>query len=255
MPIPSQTFSNIGALLAYINSNIIPNALNRINGDENNNALNGLVSFILKSMMNNGFVSIVSSGGTVVLPAPMNLITVVPTSIQWNDNFQNEYYIVNGTGSDIPLAFGYSYVDQYATSQTVIPARTAIHIAKATNGSWIQMNNIGGGGSGSLPPMTGHGGQFLGTDGTSDTWESPHISITSANFEVDGVTYLDPTLNVTRKVSVFLADVQSFIYISKGDWQYVTSPSVGLKILLPGFNAHTNPNYLLELFFKGINDQ
>jgi hypothetical protein len=246
-----MSFSNITALRNYVNTYINTNGVNSITGNEDNTALNGVIDYILNSMVNNGFVHIVSTGGVVVLPAPMTLITsVLPTSIQWNINFQNEYYIINGLGVNIPLAAGYSYTDSFGTIQNVIPARTAIHIAQAINGSWIQVNNVGNGGSAGLPPETGNNGRFLTNNGTTANWADPHITITSADFQSDGVTYLNSDIGVNYHVSIYSPDIPNFIYVSKGDWQYVSG---GFKILLPWFNANTNPNLILELFFKGIN--
>lgn len=255
MPLPVQTFPNITALRTFVNTYITPNGVNAITGTEDNSAMNGFIDFILKSMVNYSFVNIISSGGIVVLPAPMNIITVLPTSVQWNDNFQNEYYIVNALGVNIPLAATYSYVDAYGTTQIVIPARTAIHIAKATNGTWIQMNNVGGGSSGGLPPQTGHQGEFLSTDGATALWGDMQISITSADFESDGVTYIgDGRIGITNKVSIFWSDLPNYIYESNGDWQYRSFGVLpGVRILNPAFNANTNPNYHLELSLKGIN--
>jgi hypothetical protein len=246
-----MSFPNITALRTYVNTYINTNGVNAITGNEDNTALNGIIDYILNSMVNNGFVHIVSTGGIVVLPAPMTLFTsVLPTSIQWVDNFQNEYYIINGLGVNIPLANGFAYIDAFGTSQTVIPSRTAIHIAKAVNASWIQVNNVGNGGSAGLPPETGHAGQFLTNNGTTASWSDPHISLTSASFQPDGVTYLNSDIGVNYHVSVFWSDLPNFLYESNGDWQYVSG---GIKILIVGFNANTNPNYHLELFFKGIN--
>jgi hypothetical protein len=250
-----MAFSTIAQLLTYINQYIIPNGENEITGLEDNTAFQGVVQFIQAANLNNGFVHISSTGGVIVLPAPMTLFTtVLPTSIQWNSNFNNEYYIVNGLGVNIPLANGFSYIDPFGTSQTVIPSRTAIHIAQATNGSWIQMNNVGGGSGSGLPPMTGHAGQVLTTNGTTANWFDGHISLTAADFQADGQTYLNPILNVTNKVSVFWSDLPNFLYESKGDWSYVTSPfGIGIKITAAGFSATANPNVKVELFFKGIN--
>lgn len=245
-----MSFPNITALRNYVNTYFNTNGVNAITGMEDNTALNGIIDYILNSMINNDFVSIISTGGVVVLPTPMNIITsVLPTSIQWTSNFQNEYYIVNGLGVNVPLAAGFTYIDAFGTVQTVIPARTAIHIAEAENGSWIQMNNVGGGSGSGLPPMTGNAGKVLTTNGTTANWFDSHISLTSSDFQGDGVTYLNPLLNATNKVSIFWSDLPNFLYESRGDWQYVAG---GIEILIGGFNASTNPNYKLELFFKSI---
>ena len=255
MPIPSQTFTTIAQLFSYLNSLVIPNGANEITGAEVNNVLNGLGNFIINYTMNANLAGISSSTGVVSLSKPITVFTAIPTSIQWPDTVQNEYYITNATGSNIPLTGGYSYTDQYGTAQTVVPSRTSIHIAKATSGTWYQVNNLGGSGSSSLPPVTGHAGQALVTDGNSTFWSSLNISLTSASFQADGRTYLNATLGPTADflVSVFWSDLPNFLYISNGDWQYVTSPSNGIKILNPAFNANTNPNLHVELFLKGIN--
>ncbi len=248
-----MAFSNITAFLNYVNAYIVPNGVNAITGMEDNTAFLGAIQFIQAANLNNGFVHISSTGGVVVLPAPMTLFTsVLPTSIQWNTIFNNEYYIINGLGVPIPLTAGYSYIDAYGTSNTSIPARTAVHIAQATNGSWIQVNNVGGGASAGLPPMTSNNGLFLTNNGTTANWGNPHLTLINTNFEGDGVTYLNADIGVNYHVSVFSTDIGNFIYSSKGDWQYVTSPN-GIKLLVPGLNANTNPNIIIELFFKGIN--
>lgn len=248
-----MSFPNITALRTYVNQYIIPNGANEITGLEDNTALNGIIDWILNSMVNAKFVAIESiPGGVIVLPAPMTLFTALPTSIQWNTDFQNEYYIINGLGVSIPLTAGYSYVDAFGTVNNSIPARTAVHIAQMINGTWLQVNNIGGSGGGSLPPMTSNNGLFLTNNGTTASWDNTHITLTASNFQPDGVTYLNPNIGVNYHVSVFAPDIPNFIYVSNGGWQYVTGPN-GIKLTTPGLNANTNPNMIIELFFKGIN--
>jgi hypothetical protein len=145
-------------------------------------------------------------------------------------------------------------VDQYQTVQTVIPPRLAIHIAKATNGSWIQVNNIGGGSGGSLPPQTGHEGEFLTTNGTSASWFSPDLFINSSDFEADGVTYIDTNL-VNNKLSIFWNDINRFIYSadeepSQIEFEYLVGG--GFRILIPGFDANTN-SYHFFISLRGLN--
>ena len=253
MPLPSTTYSSIQDLINDINTRFIPNGMELITGDIGNSQLNGLAQFIVKYTLNSGLAGISSSTGIVPLSKPITVFTVMPMSISWPDNLQNEYYIVNATGNNIQLTNGYSYVDVYAESQTIIPARSTIHIAKATNGSWIQVNNLGGGG-GSLPPQTNHEGEFLTTNGESASWFSPCLFITSADFEADGVTYLNPDI-VNNKYLLFWNDISRFIYNqeqnpSQVEWEYVSGG--GIKIIMPGFDANTN-NYFLCLFLKGLN--
>lgn len=74
-----------------------------------------------------------------------------------------------------------------------------------------------------------------------------HISITSTDFEPDGITYLNP-LAVPDNISLFFSDLPAYIYQDAGQWQYVTG---GIKILIPGFDANSN-SYHLELDVKQI---
>jgi hypothetical protein len=254
MPLPSTTYPNIASLINDINTRFVPNGMELITGDIGNSQLNGLANFIVEYTLNSGLAGISSSTGVVPLSKPVTVFTVTPTSVSWPDNIQNEYYIVNATANDISLASGYSYIDQYQAAQTTIPARTSIHIAKATNGNWILVNNIGGGAGASLPPQPGHEGEFLTTNGTSASWFSPCLFITSDDFESDGVTYLNSSISDNQYL-LFWNDLPRFIYnqdqnASQIEWEYVVGG--GFKILFPGFDANLN-NYFLCLFLKGLN--
>lgn len=141
MPIPSQTFSTISDLLTYINTFFIPNGNQEIDGDEGNNILNALANFIVKYTLNSSKVKIDSGNGAIILSVPFTVLTGSPVSVQWPDNIQNEYYINNATASIINTASGFFYIDQFGEVKTYFPARTTIHIAKATNGAWVQVNN------------------------------------------------------------------------------------------------------------------
>lgn len=253
-----MAFPDIATLRTYVNTFIVPNGLNLITGQEANDSFNGVIDFIIKTMPNYNKAQIFSTGGVVVINPlkPVAIITAPVTSVQWIDDFMNEYYIVNATNGSVALAGGFNYIDAFATTQTTIPANTAIHIAKADNNSWFLVNNEGGTGGGGVPPVTGHAGQVLSNNGTVTTWKDTHITIGSSDFQVDGVTYLNADIGTLFKVSVYSPDVPNFLYPAArktpAEWQYVTAPN-GIKILVPWFNAHTNPNLILELFFKGIN--
>ena len=192
-------------------------------------------------------------GGDFSLTRPITVFTgTVPDSIQWPDNLQNEYYIINATGFDIQLATGFSYIDPYLTIQTIVPARTTIHIAKAQNLSWLQVNNAVG--EGTLPPQTGHEGEFLMTNGNSAKWFSPCLYVSSDDFEADGVTYLNPNLTES-KFLLFWNEVPRFLYDQEQnpgqiEWHYKNEG--GFEIVIPGFDANINDVHIY-LFLKALN--
>jgi hypothetical protein len=239
--LPNQTFSTIQQLINYINTVFVTNGANGITGAEGNNILNGITTFLQSYLVNNSLVTIYNTNpGTVyMLQTPMTLFTTVPTSIQWPNNVQNEYYIINATSQNIPIAGGYSYTDQYGTVQTTIPARTAIHIAKATNQSWVQVNNLGESGGGGLPPVTGNGGESLFTDGNSTFWAPGIIPIyegdsnwESATQWVNGHSY-----NVTipsPKFLIFWNEIGR--YLLPAEYEFVSG---GFNVLVAGFNSAT----------------
>lgn len=193
-----MTFNTIAELIAYINETIVPNGANEITGEEHNNVENGLAYFIVKSILNNDRATIVSGGGVVVLPAPFTVISgAVPTSISWTDNIYNEYYIVNATGSSVPIANGYSFYDTYGTQQTTIPARSIVQIVKAKNNNWFQANTIVGASSDGLPPQTGHAGEILFTDGTNAYWDDVASTIPAGPITSLPTVGFNPGTNLT----------------------------------------------------------
>lgn len=150
---PTQTFTTIAQLLNYINTFVVTNGNEEISGEIENNVENALANFIVSYTLNSQKAGISSSTGVVSLSKPFTVFTVVPTSIQWPDNVQFEYYIINATASVISLSAGYSYIDSFGNPQTSIPAHATIHIAKMTNGSWIQANNLSTNTSSNINPI------------------------------------------------------------------------------------------------------
>lgn len=254
MALPSQTFPTIAQLISYINTFIVPNGLDLITGDEANSVLNALSNFIIDYTMNGRLCGISSSTGVVPLSKPVTIFTVAPTSINWADDVQFEYYIVNATGVNIPLTAGFSYIDQYGNAQTLVPFRSALHIAKAPNGSWFQINNLGGNTSGNLPPSPGHQGQFLETNGNSSFWSDPVLEISSADF-ANATDYVNPNL-INNRFAIMWDDLPSRIYTNlstptwpASTWKYLAGG--GFSMLSPGFDATANM-YHFTLWLKGI---
>jgi hypothetical protein len=205
--------------------------------------------------MNGNLAGISTSTGVVPLSKPITVFSVAPTAINWPDDVQNEYYIVNATGVNIPLSVGLSYVDQYGTLQTIIPFRASIHIAKATNGQWIQINNLGGGGAGNLPPIIGHAGQSLFNNGVSAFWSDSVFPIVAGDANwinattwVNGSSYLSPNFS-SSKFLLFWNDLSRFLLqsVSPVEYGYITN---GFQVFVNGFNSASANIFL---FFRGVN--
>lgn len=249
---PTQTFNTIQDLITYINQYIIPNGIGEITGEEHNNVENGLAAFIETSKLNYNKASLISSGGVVVLPSAFSVIMgPTPTSLSWLDNIYNEYYIINATGFDIPLAPTFVYYDTYLEQQTTVPARTVLHIVKATNNQWILATNLPASSGGALPPQGGHIGEALFTTGASPFWFTTILPIESVDFELDGRTYINAALNGLT-YEILYNDINRFIYQKESpkEWNYITGG--GFEVLLDGFNAN-DFNVHLYIFLKGSN--
>lgn len=249
---PNQTFSTLQDLINYINTVIITNGTNSISGIEANNAFVGLGNFIASYTLNNGLAGISSSTGVISLSKPVTIFTVAPTSFSWPDNVQNEYYIINGTGVTINLSGGFSFTDAYGVTQTTIGPRDAVHIAKATNGSWLRINNISGSASGGLPPMTGNSGKGLFNNGTSAFWADNVLQIpandanwTNSTTWVNGSSY---TLTLpSPHFLIFWNETNRFLLntVSPVEYGYVAN---GFQVFTPGFDKASSNVFL---FFKG----
>lgn len=178
MPLPIITFNTFDELETYVNTVIIPNAMQLIDGEEHNAVENGLLEFIRKSPLNWETGNIVSSGGAVSATRPVTVITTTtPTTLSWSDNIYNEYIFVNMTGNAIPLLSPLVYFTAAGTSLNYIPENTAVTILKTTNGLWVATSvsgTGGGGGSTQKQPRTFVVGTTLNapTAGTF-TWTLP----------------------------------------------------------------------------------
>lgn len=164
MPLPEQTFSNYDDLRAYINTYIVSNGGRDITGTEHNNVENALLTFLINSPLNASKVDIHSTGGVYALSKGITYFNgFTPTQVSFGDNNQFEWYIINATSADIPLAAGSHYFNMQV-EQSVIPANVVIHVAKSQNNQWLQVNNSEITGSG-ISGYSGYSG--LGLSGFS----------------------------------------------------------------------------------------
>lgn len=148
MPI---VFPDIDALETYVDAYIKENGNQEITGDINNNALNGCIEFIRQSPLNYAKASVENTTGAVVASTPVVVFTgSTPSSLTWNDNIYNEYVFINMTVLPIPLLGLLVYYKPDGTVASEIPAATVINVFKAANDLWVQGNNTGSGGGGSV---------------------------------------------------------------------------------------------------------
>lgn len=156
MPYPSVTFNDFDELMDYINTYIVTNGMEQIEGVEHNAAENGLLTFIRHSPLNWQKAKIESSGGAVSASRPVVVfMSNVPTSLVWGDNIYNEYIFINTTSGDIPLGVGSTYYDISLQPIDNIPAKSIVNICKASNDLWIVSSVPSSGSAAAIPPLTG----------------------------------------------------------------------------------------------------
>lgn len=128
--------------------------------------------------------------------------------------------------------FNYLFEEVCALKTTpyILPIASAIILGGVKVGSGLTIDSTG----------------VLSTTGGGTASGTLLYSITSSNFEADGITYLNPLL--TSDTSIFWNDVNRYIYLADSEWSYVTG---GIRILIPGFNANLVA-YNLEVFKKNV---
>ncbi len=232
MPVQVPT---IGDEILYILQYWIQNNNNAITGTIGQNVVWNLAKFIQQNPENYDKATVVTAANINYTTQSSECILIFTNnsagSVDFGTNIWNKWYFVNATNNVRAIAGGKFYYDINGVAKTSIGARKTVYIAQGDDGFWYEVVSASGGGT-----LTG----------------TSNISITSSDFESDGVTYLNSLL-VDDNVSVFWSDLPNFIYKDKGQWEYVVgSPSNGIKILIPGFDANTF-DYNLELFLKVIN--
>lgn len=154
MPYPAVTFVNFDDLMTYINTFIITNGMELIEGVEHNAVENGLLTFIRQSPLNWQTVRIEGNGGVLNAVRPITLfMTTTPTSFTWSDNIYNEYRFINTTLGDIPTIA--TYYDINLQPVNIIPAKSIVSIVKASNNQWVVGAVPSNGAKAALPPYIG----------------------------------------------------------------------------------------------------
>lgn len=245
MAFPEQTFPNLEAVRTYVNTNIIPNGMNLINGTENNNVLNALITFIEQSPLNYTKADIVSTTGTYAAVNGCTIfMTSVPSSFAWGDNIYNEWVFINTTSSTIPLISGLVWYDINLTENSFVPAKERLHIIKAANGMWIQASDFG---SSVTPPpiVTGPASQSvnIGDDATFTITVSSSLPYT-IQWYLNGTAITGATLASYVKTDCQLSDSGGVYYAivtsTAGDTQSQNA-TLTVATIITGF-LYYSPN-------------
>jgi len=250
---PSQTFPNLEAVRTYVNTFIIPNGANLIDGTEANNVLNSLITFIEQAPLNWAGVTLITGGGNIVAgslgtPGPVLLFTgITPTSLGWSSPTPyNEYVFINVTPNPIPLATDFTYLDLTLTPRNSVPANQALVIYMLPNNQWVQGNNLSSTGN---VPGGGIPGQYLGTNGTIPIWQPTHIKIQVSSFT--SPTVYNNGLLAGMYYDIFCNDISRYFSTPNEDPnpEWTNNSGGGFTITIPEFNLQTL-SYPLYLYFK-----
>lgn len=171
------------------------------------------------------------------------------------------------------VAFGYSGGSPLPRTGTVPAGQTSYSVAYSQSGITITLsypvsddeqytltyvkNSVGqvsGAGSGAGLPLPFKEGEFLTNDGADALWESPVFSITSIDFESDGITYLgashpdNPNLDI-HGYDIYLNEANRFLVAD--EFTRISGGRGGFVILIDGFDA-TTISYLMKISLKGV---
>lgn len=116
----------------------------------------------------------------------------------------------------------------------------------------LRVGNVTGvtGGSGVPIPLPLEEGKFLTNDGDNLLWGDPFVEITSADFESDGVTYLNSELE-HHTFAIFFDDANTWLKPEEPEVEFTRISGGGFIINLTDFDANSN-DYHFKIFKKGI---
>ncbi len=187
--------------IAYILQNWIQNSSQLITGTIGQNVVWNLAQFIKQNPENYRKATVVAVNSNYTTNNNQCLIIFTNNSsgdLDWVDNRWFKYYFVNATNNIRTFMNGKSYYDINGVSQTTLPARTALYIAKGEDDFWYQINAN----TGSVPPaaitpligIAGHGGADDPVTGSSLFQSVRAIGLGSTNV-IDGKNCVDLQLN------------------------------------------------------------
>lgn len=219
MALPTLSFSSLAEWQAWVDNNIITNGMELITGNFGNITENAGIYFIGKSPLNWETALVVSGGGDINAPRPVNVFTTItPNSLTWEDNFYNQYIFNNTTGGDIPTLV--TYYDLSLQPLNVIPANSLVNICKASNGLWIVVAVPNKGSASSYPALKGE----VGGGGIDD----PVSGATS--FQSNKLMNLGSTTG--GKLSIIYAETPMSSWGSNAAFNYF--PNTGTLVWLNG---------------------
>lgn len=141
----------------------------------------------------------------------------------------------------------------YTASYVIINLNQAVQDGERyiITGLRATAGTVAGGGGSSSPsiPLPLQQGKFLTNDGTDLKWDDVWIQITAADFEADGVTYIDETLN-GYYLKVVWENLPKELDFEAGEATLIDGG--GFIVNITDFDATQNPDWRFTIYKKSL---
>ncbi len=204
MPYPALNIDDFSTLVEYVNTNIIPNGIQDITGEEENNVFNNLFKLLpfngVKAKLINSPTNYSTTTDDRILIFLEDSIT---STLVFDNNFWNQFTFCNLSSENIELEGSLEYINAAGDVLTHIPANNIVSIIKGEDDNWYSISSSEGVKTlGGIKGDIGIGqgfiinGQNLNLDLVSKTLVTPSISTSYNLFLNNGITpYVPPTSN------------------------------------------------------------
>lgn len=192
--------TDINQLIAYILQYWIQNNNQLITGTIGQNVVWNSAQFIKQNPENYQKATVVASPSNYTTNKDECVVIFTNNSsggLDWVDNRWNKYYFVNITNNIRTLFNGKFYYDINGATQTTIPARASVYIAKGDDDYWYQVNAVTGVVPPNTPPLIGVAGNGGADDpvvGSSLFQSTSIIGLGSTNI-IDGKNAIQISVN------------------------------------------------------------
>lgn len=153
--------TDIDQEIAYILANWYQNNSQLITGTIGQNVVWNLAQFIKQNPENYQRATVVTTNGNYTPNKDQCIIIFTNNSsggLTWIDNRWNKYYFVNVTNNIRTFFNGKFYYDINGATQTTLPARATLYLAKGDDDYWYQISSNTGVVPPNTPPLIGVAG-------------------------------------------------------------------------------------------------